>query len=70
MEQKVTINFDNNEVKYEFSELTLLYATTIHKSQGSKYPVIVIPITMQHYLMLKKNLPHTTTVRKNNLLYL
>ena len=73
VEQEVTINFDGNDVKYEFSELdelTLSYATTIHKSQGSEYPVIVMPIAMQHYLMLKKNLLYTGITRGRQLVIL
>ena len=73
VEKELIINFDGNEIKYEFSELdelTLSYATTIHKSQGSEYPVIVMPIAMQHYLMLKKNLLYTGITRGRKLVIL
>jgi exodeoxyribonuclease V alpha subunit len=73
VEKELLINFDGAEIKYEFSELdelTLSYATTIHKSQGSEYPVIVMPIAMQHYLMLKKNLLYTGITRGRKLVIL
>ena len=73
VEKELLINFDGNEIKYEFSELdelTLSYATTIHKAQGSEYPVIVMPIAMQHYLMLKKNLLYTGITRGRKLVIL
>lgn len=69
-EQTLIINFDNNNVRYEFSELDeiiLAYATTIHKSQGSEYPVIIMPISMQHLIMLKKNLIYTGITRGRKL---
>ncbi len=72
-EQEVHINFDDREVIYSFTELdeiTLAYATTIHKSQGSEYPAVVIPISMQHYVMLKKNLLYTAVTRGKNLVVL
>jgi hypothetical protein len=47
----------------ELDELVLCYATTIHKSQGSEYPVVVIPISTQHYMMLKRNLIYTGITR-------
>ena len=68
--QELFINFDSHDVKYDFSDLdqvTLSYATTIHKSQGSEYPVVVIPIMMQHFLMLKRNLIYTGITRGKKL---
>jgi exodeoxyribonuclease V alpha subunit len=56
---EVTIDFDGHTVNYGFGELdeiVLCYATTIHKSQGSEYPAVVIPIMTQHYMMLARNL--------------
>lgn len=53
---ELAIDFDGRVVPYPFGELdqvTLAYATTIHKSQGSEYPAVVIPLAMAHYLMLK-----------------
>ncbi len=53
------VEFDGREVAYgfgELDELVLAYATTIHKAQGSEYPAVVIPLTTQHYPMLRRNL--------------
>ena len=69
-EQEVVINFYGNEVIYDYADLdqiTLAYATTIHKSQGSEYPAIIVPITMQSYLMLKRNLIYTAVTRGKKL---
>ncbi|MEQ8168861.1 MAG: ATP-dependent RecD-like DNA helicase [Candidatus Eremiobacterota bacterium] len=57
---------DNIVVDYEFEELndlTLAYACTIHKSQGSEYPAVVIPVSVQHYIMLQRNLLYTAVTR-------
>jgi ATP-dependent exoDNAse (exonuclease V) alpha subunit len=62
--------FDGHEVIYGFSELdelVLAYATTIHKSQGSEYPAVVIPLTTQHYPMLQRNLVYTGVTRGKRL---
>src|ERR1700719_4115987 len=56
------VEFDGREITYgfgELDELVLAYATTIHKSQGSEYPAVVIPLTTQHYPMLQRNLVYT-----------
>lgn len=69
-EQEVTVDFDQREIKYDFTDLdqiTLAYAVTIHKSQGSEYPVVIIPILMQHYATLKKNLIYTAVTRGKKL---
>jgi exodeoxyribonuclease V alpha subunit len=69
-EAEVTINFDNKIVKYDFNELdevSLAYATSIHKSQGSEYPAVVIPIAMQHYKLLERNLLYTAVTRGKKL---
>ena len=47
----------------ELDELTLAYATTIHKSQGSEYPIVVMPVLMTHYVMLQRNLIYTGITR-------
>lgn len=60
------IQFDDREIHYDFNELdelSLAYATTIHKSQGSEYPCVVIPLSMQSYLMLERNLIYTGVTR-------
>jgi exodeoxyribonuclease V alpha subunit len=69
-EEELTVNFDGRDVIYpygELDELVLCYATTIHKSQGSEYPIVVLPITMQHYVMLKRNLIYTGVTRGKRL---
>src|SRR5215472_6179958 len=65
-----TVDFDGREVIYgfgELDELVLAYATTIHKSQGSEYPAVVIPLTTQHYVMLQTNLVYTGVTRGKRL---
>jgi len=70
---EITINFDERTVTYGFGELDevmLCYATTIHKSQGSEYPAVVIPIMTQHYMMLERNLLYTGITRGQKLVVL
>ena len=65
-ERTVTVVFDGREVTYdeaELDELTLAYACTIHKSQGSEYPCVVIPLHTQHFVMLRRNLLYTAITR-------
>ena len=69
-ERILTINFEGNRVTYEIPELdeiVLAYATTIHKSQGSEYPIVVIPILMSHYMMLQRNLLYTAITRSKKI---
>ena len=69
-EQEVIIKFDGTNIVYDYSDLdqiTLAYAITIHKSQGSEYPVVVIPLTMQSYMMLQRNLIYTGITRGKKL---
>ena len=69
----MTVQFDNEHVPYEFEELdelALAYALTIHKSQGSEYPAVVIPMTTQHYIMLQRNLVYTGITRGKKLVVL
>lgn len=64
------ITFDDRTVDYDFNELdeiALAYATSIHKAQGSEYPVVVIPIAMQHYTLLERNLLYTGVTRGKQL---
>ena len=59
---QITVDFDGRDVIYgfgELDELVLACATTIHKSQGSEYPAVVIPLSIQHYPMLRRNLVYT-----------
>ncbi|CAK7002371.1 MAG: ATP-dependent RecD-like DNA helicase [Bacteroides thetaiotaomicron] len=65
-ERTLAVDFDGQTVEYEASELdelTLAYATTIHKSQGSEYPIVVMPVLMTHYVMLQRNLIYTGITR-------
>ena len=65
-ERTLTVIYDGRLVEYDVSELdelTLAYAVTIHKSQGSEFPVVVIPVTMKHYVMLQRNLIYTGITR-------
>lgn len=71
--QTVVVSIDNLDIKYEYSELDeliLAYAISIHKSQGSEYPVVVIPLVAQHYVMLARNLLYTGITRGKNLVVL
>jgi exodeoxyribonuclease V alpha subunit len=72
-ERELTVVFDGRSVKYdvtELDELVLAYATTIHKSQGSEYPIVVIPVLMSHYIMLQRNLIYTGITRAKKILVL
>ena len=72
-EAELLIDFDGRAVAYpfgEFDEVTLAFATTIHKSQGSEYPAVVIPILTQHYTMLQRNLLYTGITRGKRLVVL
>src|SRR5664280_2806040 len=71
VEQEVFIRFDDRLVTYDFGELdevSLAYAVTIHKSQGSEFPAVVIPVAMQHYMLLQRNLIYTGITRARQLL--
>lgn len=72
-EGAVIVDFDGREVIYPYGELDTLvpaYATTIHKSQGSEYPAVVIPLAMQHWTMLARNLLYTGVTRGKRLVVL
>ena len=72
-EAELTVRFDGRDVTYgfgELDELALAYATTIHKSQGSEYPAVVIPLMTQHYTMLARNLLYTAVTRGKRLVVL
>jgi exodeoxyribonuclease V alpha subunit len=71
--QEVVIDFDGRQVSYEFpelDELTLAYAISVHKSQGSEYPVVVMPILTQHFMLLQRNLLYTGITRGKKLVIL
>ena len=70
---QLTVSFDGCGVAYDFGELDTLmpaYAVTIHKSQGSEYPAVVIPVLTQHYVMLQRNLLYTGVTRGKRLVVL
>ena len=72
-ENLIIINYDNKMVEYDKSELDeidLAYAISIHKSQGSEYPVVVTPITTQHYTLLERNLVYTGVTRGKKMVIL
>jgi ATP-dependent exoDNAse (exonuclease V), alpha subunit - helicase superfamily I member len=67
------VSFDGRSVTYGFGELDMLvpaYAATIHKSQGSEYPAVIIPVLTQHYAMLQRNLLYTGVTRGKRLVVL
>jgi exodeoxyribonuclease V alpha subunit len=69
----IKVQFDQGEVEYEFGELdelALAYAITIHKSQGSEFPAVVIPLATQHFLLLQRNLLYTGITRGKRLVVL
>jgi exodeoxyribonuclease V alpha subunit len=69
-EQHLYVDFDGRSVRYdfdEFDELTLAYALTIHKSQGSEYPAVVLALHTQHFVMLRRNLLYTAITRGRKL---
>ena len=73
VEREVTVKFDQREIVYDFGELdevALAYAITIHKSQGSEFPAVVIPLATQHYLLLQRNLVYTGVTRGKRLVVL
>ncbi len=70
---ELTASFEGREIVYGFGELDTLvpaYAATVHKSQGSEYPAVVIPVLTQHYAMLRRNLLYTAITRGKRLVVL
>ena len=71
--REVIVWFDQREVAYDYGELdevSLAYAITIHKAQGSEFPAVVIPLATQHYLLLQRNLIYTGITRGRKLVVL
>jgi len=67
---EVIITFDGRDILYDFAELdeiVLAYSISVHKSQGSEYPVVIIPILTQHYMLLQRNLIYTAVTRGKKL---
>jgi len=72
-DREVTVRFDDRQVSYDFNELdelVLAYAVTVHKSQGSEYPAVIIPVHTTHYIMLQRNLLYTAITRGRRLVVL
>jgi exodeoxyribonuclease V alpha subunit len=70
-DRSLKVNFDGRLIQYDITELdeiVLAYATTIHKAQGSEYPIVVMPILMNHYVMLQRNLIYTGITRAKKIL--
>jgi len=73
IEQEITVHFEGRQVGYDFGdldELALAYVLSIHKSQGSEFPCVVIPLHTQHYMMLQRNLLYTAVTRGKKLVVL
>jgi exodeoxyribonuclease V alpha subunit len=73
VQQTLTVDMDGAPVVYDFleaDELTHAYAISVHKSQGSEYPCVVIPILNQHYMLLQRNLLYTAVTRARRLVIL
>ena len=73
IEQELVVTFEGRSVPYDFGdldELSLAYVLTVHKSQGSEYPCVVIPLHTQHFLMLQRNLLYTAVTRGKRLVIL
>ena len=71
VEQEVFVRYDDRLVTYDYGELdevSLAYAMTIHKSQGSEFPAVVIPVAMQHFMLLERNLIYTGITRARRFL--
>jgi len=69
-EQEITVRFGERPITYDYAdlgELALAWAVTVHKSQGSEYPVVLLPIFMQHYMLLSRNLLYTGLTRAKQL---
>lgn len=70
-ERRLRVNFDGRRTEYDATELDELvhaYATTIHKAQGSEYPIVVMPVLMNHFVMLQRNLIYTSITRAKKIL--
>ena len=70
-DRTLTVNFDGRSIEYDVTELDELvhaYATTIHKAQGSEYPIVIMPVLMNHYVMLQRNLIYTGITRAKKIL--
>ncbi len=69
-DKAVQISFDHRNIQYDYAdlnEIVLAYAISVHKSQGSEYPAVVIPVLTQHYILLQRNLIYTAVTRGKHL---
>ncbi len=72
-DKEIVIDFDGRLINYDYSdldEIALAYAISVHKSQGSEYPVVIFPVTTQHYVLLQRNLIYTGITRAKKLVVL
>ncbi|MDR0354718.1 MAG: ATP-dependent RecD-like DNA helicase [Deltaproteobacteria bacterium] len=72
-EQELVVDFDSQKVKYDFSdldELTLAWASTVHKAQGSEFPAVVIPVHLSHHIMLSRKLFYTAITRGRQMVFM
>jgi len=71
--RELTIDFDEKSISYDFTEMdevVLAYAVSVHKSQGSEYPAVIVPVLTQHYMLLQRNLIYTAITRGRQLVIL
>ena len=72
-DREMVVDFDGRLIPYassELDEIVLAYAISVHKSQGSEYPAVILPLTTQHYLLLQRNLIYTGITRAKKLMVL
>ncbi len=70
-ENSLIVDINDRQIKYDFTELnelTLAYAITVHKSQGSEYPYVILPLTTSHFIMLQRNLLYTAITRAKEIM--
>jgi exodeoxyribonuclease V alpha subunit len=71
--QEIWVNFDGRFVVYDYSELeelVLAYAISVHKSQGNEYPAVIMPVMIQHFILLQRNLIYTAVTRAKRVVVL
>jgi exodeoxyribonuclease V alpha subunit len=72
-DEELAVGYDGREVVYgfdELDELTLAYAISVHKSQGSEYPAVIVPLLTEHFVLLQRNLLYTAMTRGRRLVVL
>jgi exodeoxyribonuclease V alpha subunit len=71
--REITVRYEDRRIRYEstdLDELILAYAVSVHKSQGSEFPAVIVPVLTQHYLLLQRNLLYTAVTRGKQLVVL